>query len=428
MKRNLYSGDSRSRSLVISTITGVALLLLAIAVFAVASQARSLSTQAEQSVQTVEDLRVASFAHGEIVIATRVAEVAPEQTAAISQSTDNSISALESMSASFDDMASEGIQTSFIDFEQAVLSQADLLNADVIDPAALAQADEQTEQTFVVLADLLRAEQLEAVSGLESDNDLLNLIATMSTFIVAFVVPSAALFVFQALRAAPREMRSLRLDQDRIARRSHSMATVVAEEAQELRAKIADDPAAVSIGTIEKSLRRFEHIGVTNGAPAAFRSEQVNINNTLVQAVDDLHASSHVDIQAPEHISATADEDQLKVVVAELLTNAFEHGESPVKVSAETTAEEIVVRVIDSGPGIEETPLNALLRESEYELRENAADGSYGYGLLASRRAVESMGGTLRYERQDDQTHLVASLPLGKALAQTPKNEFPRAA
>ena len=114
--------------------------------------------------------------------------------------------------------------------------------------------------------------------------------------------------------------------------------------------------------------------------------------------------------------------------MAELLTNAFEHGESPVKVSAETTAEEIVVRVIDSGPGIEETPLNALLRESEYELRENAADGSYGYGLLASRRAVESMGGTLRYERQDDQTHLVASLPLGKALAQTPKNEFPRAA
>ena len=178
MKRNLYSGDSRSRSLVISTITGVALLLLAIAVFAVASQARSLSTQAEQSVQTVEDLRVASFAHGEIVIATRVAEVAPEQTAAISQSTDNSISALESMSASFDDMASEGIQTSFIDFEQAVLSQADLLNADVIDPAALAQADEQTERTFVVLADLLRAEQLEAVSGLESDNDLLCLLYT----------------------------------------------------------------------------------------------------------------------------------------------------------------------------------------------------------------------------------------------------------
>lgn len=427
MNRLSFNKDGRSRSLLISVVSGVALLLLAVAVFSVAGQARSLSTQAERSVQTVEDLRVASFAHSEIVIATRIAEVSPGQTEAIVQSVENAMVSLDSVAMSFDDMTGEEIQTAFTNFEQAVISQSELLSAGNINPAALTTANDSTGQTFAELVALMRSEQIEAVTALESDNDLLNLIATMSTFIVAFVVPSAALFVFQALRAAPRELRSLRLDHDRIERRSRAMATAVSEEARELRERIAADPTSISIGSVEKSLRRFEHISVTNGAQSTIRSEQVDLYEAVAQTISDLNAASHVEFRVPQGIAATADQDQLSVVLSELLGNAFEHGEGPVAVLGESTAEHVVVRVIDSGYGIDDLTVNAVLLESDYELRENAADGAFGYGLLAARRALESMGGALRYERQNDQTHLVASLPIGRTVAPA-QGHVPRAA
>lgn len=282
-------GGSRSRSLAVSIVSGIALILLAFAVFAVASQARSLSNRAELSVQTVEDLRVASIARSEISSATRVAEVAPSETVFISTGADNAMAALDSLNMSLDDTTAE-ILAAAERFDASIRSQSDLLGAPDIDIAALVEADTATEESFSTLADLLRSEQLDAVSNLESDNDLLNLIATLSTFIVAFVVPSAALFVFQALRSAPRETRELRLDRDRVSRRSQTMAAAVSKEASELRAKISADPTAVSMGTIQKSLRRFEHISASNGAPSTVRSELVEISDVLAQTIDDLNA------------------------------------------------------------------------------------------------------------------------------------------
>ena len=73
------STKTSKRSFVISILGALALLLLALTIFAVASQSRTLSVQVEQAVQTGETLRVASIARAELSVASRVAEAAPNE-------------------------------------------------------------------------------------------------------------------------------------------------------------------------------------------------------------------------------------------------------------------------------------------------------------------------------------------------------------
>ena len=246
MIRRFLEGQGRGRSLVISAISGLTLLLLALTVFAVASQARSLSAQAEQSVQTVENLRVVSLARSEISIASRIVSAAPESTAVVDGAIENANAALNAVQANFDERTTEETLTAFEDFRTAVDHQAEIFNTVAADDAAFREAEVATGEAFSTLSDVMRGEQLAAIEGLEADNDLMNLIATISTFTVAFVVPSAALFVFQALRSAPRELRTLRLEHERLGRRSRAMATTVSKEAKELRTVLAKSPMSIS--------------------------------------------------------------------------------------------------------------------------------------------------------------------------------------
>ena len=103
---NGREGNSRRRSMAISVLSGFTLLLLALTVFAVASQARSLSTQAERSVQTVENLRVVSIARAEMSIASRVAASSPEQLPVISGAIDNANASLDEVGAVFNEQTS----------------------------------------------------------------------------------------------------------------------------------------------------------------------------------------------------------------------------------------------------------------------------------------------------------------------------------
>ena len=410
MIRRFLEGQGRGRSLVISAISGLTLLLLALTVFAVASQARSLSAQAEQSVQTVENLRVVSLARSEISIASRIVSAAPESTAVVDGAIENANAALNAVQANFDERTTEETLTAFEDLRTGVDHQAEIFNTVAADDAAFREAEVATGEAFSTLSDVMRGEQLAAIEGLEADNDLMNLIATISTFTVAFVVPSAALFVFQALRSAPRELRTLRLEHERLGRRSRAMATTVSKEAKELRTVLAKSPMSISKDALARRLMRFEHIGVTNGAPTALRNEPTDVNNVLSKVVEQFGASTVEYSPTPTPVTV-ADSRQLEIAVTELIANALEYGEAPHQVSVGSGPNEIEISVIDSGNGVPEATLNAIINEQEYALRQDALDGTFGYGLLAARQALEAMGGALRYERRDDKTVLLGTIP-----------------
>ena len=211
---------SSKNSFLVAAAGGIAMLLLALSVFAVASQARTLSAQAERSVQTAENLRVVSIARAELSIASRLSEVAPDEQLVIDSSLDNALASLDALETQLDDSVSEEIRTGLANFRVAAETQTTQITEMVRDAESLQASELATGESFATLAEAMRAEQVASIEGLQAENDLMNLIATVSTFVVAFIVPSVGLFVFQALRRTPREFRRLNLEHDRVLARS----------------------------------------------------------------------------------------------------------------------------------------------------------------------------------------------------------------
>ena len=275
----------------------------------------------------------------------------------------------------------------------------------------------------------MRGEQEAAFRDLEADNDLMNLIATISTFIVAFVVPSAALFVFQALRSAPRELRKLRFEHDRLERRSQAMASAVADESSKLRTAVTNNPDSVSRDFVIRKLNRFEHIAVTNGAPTSIQAEMLDINDLLTEVVDELEVSELVALTPSPSPIANTDSVQLRTIGTELITNAVEHGAAPRAVETIQTPTGLEIRVSDGGIGLPQAVVEAIVSEEDFTRREEARDGRFGYGLLAARQALEALGGELRYERENgDTTTLIASIPAALTQGVVQNEELPTAA
>ncbi len=406
-----FEQDSRTRSFLISTVGGVSLLLLAVTVFAVASQARSVSSQAERAVQTVENLRVVSLARAELSVASRVAQVAPNQQTVLDGSIDNALSALESVSQNFDDETSDDVVASFDTFEAAVTQQVDVLRDPERTEDQIIAAEIRTGETFAALGDVMRAEQLEAIDGLRVDNDLMNLIATISTFVVAFVVPSAALFIFQALRRMPRDMRMLQLRHDQLDNSSRTMAATIAKEAAELRAHLLSTESDAADPRLLRSLLRFEHIATVNRAPTSLRNQQVDISDVIDETLGSLDGADEVELQLDQALFAIVDRSQLGLVTAELVNNAIMHGDGPIRLTVSARDRDLLIEISDHGDGLPDLVEDAVLHENQYALRGNVVAGSYGFGLLATRRALESMGGSLRYERENATTRFAAEIP-----------------
>ena len=419
MTRSSQTEGAGNRSITVSILGGLSLLLLAVTIFAVASQARNLSTQAEQAVQTGEILRVVSVARAELGIASRVAEISPEQTLVIDGAIDNAMSALDAVEENLsnedlDIAASEEILEAFTDFRSAVDAQATQVTENADDLEASQNAELATGEAFTILFDELRADQETTIDGLQADNDLMNLIATAATFIVAFVVPSAGILIFQALRSTPRELRRLQLDHDRLQARSTSMANRVSDEAAKLRSDLFYGPKKISTDKVARSLLRFESISSYNGAATSIRNERLKVNEVVEDVVDQIDSKSLVKVGRGSNWVAFGDREQWGLVIAELVSNAIVHGSTPIRTLVKADGDYVELHVEDNGPGLDDEVTAALLNEEDFDLRVDTDAGEYGLGLVAARRSVEAMGGTLRYERDADKTRMIASLPLAR--------------
>jgi signal transduction histidine kinase len=102
----------------------------------------------------------------------------------------------------------------------------------------------------------------------------------------------------------------------------------------------------------------------------------------------------------PESLRTRADRKLLQVVFNNLVDNALKYTSAGyLAVFAEDLLTEIRITVEDSGPGVPATE-----RDRIFDLfvqgsgAEQASHEGLGLGLYISRRYIEAMGGTLRYE------------------------------
>ena len=92
-----------------------------------------------------------------------------------------------------------------------------------------------------------------------------------------------------------------------------------------------------------------------------------------------------------------------------LLLNAIRHGRSPITVRAERGDGQVAIRVLDSGPGVEEGVRSKLFER----FAAGGTTGGTGLGLYLVREIARMHGGEVRYEspEQGGASQFVLTLP-----------------
>jgi signal transduction histidine kinase len=110
-----------------------------------------------------------------------------------------------------------------------------------------------------------------------------------------------------------------------------------------------------------------------------------------------------IELQAdlPEVIAA---QTALESVLRHLVDNAIKYApDGPVIVSASQQDGQVHIRVRDFGPGIPEDKKNLLFgRFQRLDAKDSQSVYGYGLGLYLSRRLLEEMGSTLRFDSPAD--------------------------
>lgn len=157
------------------------------------------------------------------------------------------------------------------------------------------------------------------------------------------------------------------------------------------------------------------------------RVEDVELPLVAIDAVSDAQAVDRerewrLDIASDAPLTVPGDEDRLRQVVANLLRNA--HAHTPpgtiVTTSIERDDDDAVLRVTDTGPGIDPAVADTLFeRFSRGDRARNRDAGSTGLGLSIAQAIVVAHRGTIAVHSRPGETTFTVRLPAHRPRAAT---------
>lgn len=145
----------------------------------------------------------------------------------------------------------------------------------------------------------------------------------------------------------------------------------------------------------------------------AEKSEVLDLNVIIRKVTDDLRPDCEANgialsVSLPDKTDVYAKKVALESVLLNLILNAIEHAEcSRIFVAITKRKDECRINIVDDGKGIS-TDKNVF----EPFVSGDSSENNSGLGLFLAKSAIESMHGSLTYERKDNLTVFSATLPL----------------
>lgn len=314
---------------------------------------------------------------------------------------------------------------------------------DGVDRAKLVEAreivDEELTPAYVSLveaAEEIRNRQAVAIAVARADAGR---VANGARFMVAFLIPAFAIFVYWelnrrrrtrgALEAALASEREVSRSKDEfISNLSHELRTpltaiygfalameeegfdnpdvlremnaMIVREAAELTRMVEDllTAARADVGALTMSIEEADVIAETRAVlePLWLTGEKVGMDC--------------------EPASVQADRLRLRQALRNLVANAIKHGGRPVgvvgRVEEEKSAYQLVV--VDHGPGVPPDLESRLFERFVHRGDQPLMTGSVGLGLSIARLLTETMGGQIIYERREGVTYFGIQVPMIK--------------
>lgn len=159
---------------------------------------------------------------------------------------------------------------------------------------------------------------------------------------------------------------------------------------------------------------------------AGIRTSRQNVVAILDEVTRNFHGRPPgVCLTSPSReIRLDIDADRMRMALRNLLENAIKYSlpdSRAVEVSAAQTGEQVVIRVIDDGPGIPERDMpNVFEPFFRGDRSRSKKTGGYGLGLSISKRIVEAHGGTIAVENNAKRgAAFVVTLPNTNAIAKS---------
>ncbi len=147
------------------------------------------------------------------------------------------------------------------------------------------------------------------------------------------------------------------------------------------------------------------------------------VDDLVLQALDGIEAGNRVEVHLTEDDPPLvhADPHQVERVVANLVENALRYsGDEPVQVQVRQTGSDVLIRIVDHGPGIARGEAERIFEPFQRGSLTEAIRGA-GLGLAIARGFAEANGGRIFVESHAGQgATFVLALPLASTPAEVP--------
>ena len=228
-----------------------------------------------------------------------------------------------------------------------------------------------------------------------------------------------------------------RVRRDLIANVSHELRTPISA-LQAVLENLVDGVAPPDLSALQTVLGQVERLSrlvaqlldlsrLESGA-SPLQRRLFEVGPLLTQAVEEVRVHSGkrsgkdveltVDV-APGDLYLRADPERLHQIAANLLTNAVRHSPDggEVVVRARGRGENVVIEVLDQGPGIPEAEATRVFeRFYRSDSARSSSDGGTGLGLAIARWIVDLHGGEIHVERAEPHgCKMVVELPQAAA-------------
>lgn len=283
------------------------------------------------------------------------------------------------------------------------------------------------------------------VNDLAAAQTMVGRISEISRFLVAFLIPSAAILLYRW--AARRQKQQADLETRLEAQRALNKAKdeFVASVSHELRtpltsiygfaqllaeggyqdANTTSELVELIRGEADELSRMVEDLLTAARADAgalAFHLQEFEAGEAVERALAPLIKSGvalELDVAEAE---IYADDFRFRQIIRNLVSNARRYGAEPIGVRGVALGWGYRVTVYDHGEGVAPHVSDRLFQRFVHQGHQPLLVGSVGLGLSIVRILAEGMGGNVAYERVDGETRFVVMVPLaGEASVVAPQ-------
>lgn len=297
---------------------------------------------------------------------------------------------------------------------------------------------EVLDETYGNLIASVSAARDGTVNDLAEAQTVVGRVAEISRFLVAFLIPSAAILVYRS--AARRQQRQQELETRLEAQHELNKAKdeFVASVSHELRTPLTSiygfaqlladggyqdasmtkelvDLIRVEADELSRMVEDLLTAARADAEALAFHLEEFEAREGIEQALAPMmKAGAEFGIDA-EVAMIHADDFRFRQIIRNLVSNARRYGGRPIGVRGVAAEGGYQVTVYDHGDGVAPHVEERLFQRFVHQGHQPLLVGSVGLGLSIVRLLAEGMNGSVAYERANGETRFVVTMPLAVA-------------